>query len=85
MMIKLSLIKGKEILASYNSYSYITKGKRVLILIRVRAYMEGECLVLNKGIHRWHVGIMIEMEPEGYIWISPKCILGFNKIIERKV
>ena len=62
---------------SYDSYSY--KGKRVLILMRVRAYMEGECLVLNRSIHHWHVGIMKEMALEGYVGISRKCVLRFNK------
>ncbi|KAM1010309.1 hypothetical protein ACFX2I_045729 [Malus domestica] len=33
--------------------------------------------VMNK--HRWRVGIMTEMAPVGYVGISPKCILGFNK------
>ncbi|XP_062192715.1 uncharacterized protein LOC133896182 isoform X2 [Phragmites australis] len=29
--------------------------------------------------HKWRVGIMTEMAPVGYVGISPKCILGFNK------
>ncbi|MCO5580844.1 hypothetical protein L7F22_034717 [Adiantum nelumboides] len=29
--------------------------------------------------HRWRVGVMTEMAPLGYVGISPKCILGFNK------
>lgn len=29
--------------------------------------------------HRWRVGIMTEMAPVGYVGVSPKCILGFNK------
>ncbi|MCH89704.1 ubiquitin and WLM domain-containing protein, partial [Trifolium medium] len=29
--------------------------------------------------HRWRVGIMTEMAPIGYVGVSPKCILGFNK------
>ncbi|BFG26014.1 hypothetical protein CerSpe_122880 [Prunus speciosa] len=33
--------------------------------------------IMNK--HRWRVGIMTEMAPVGYVGISPKCILGFNK------
>lgn len=37
----------------------------------------GIIAVMNK--HRWRVGIMTEMAPEGYVGISPKCILGFNK------
>lgn len=29
--------------------------------------------------HKWRVGIMTEMAPVGYVGVSPKCILGFNK------
>ncbi|CAK8536987.1 unnamed protein product [Lathyrus sativus] len=32
---------------------------------------------MNK--HRWRVGIMTEMAPIGYVGVSPKCILDFNK------
>ncbi|XP_028795018.1 uncharacterized protein LOC114750588 [Neltuma alba] len=37
----------------------------------------GVVAIMNK--HRWHVGIMTEMAPIGYVGVSPKCILGFNK------
>ncbi|GAB4859382.1 hypothetical protein Ancab_010845 [Ancistrocladus abbreviatus] len=37
----------------------------------------GIVAIMNK--HRWRVGIMTEMAPVGYVGISPKCILGFNK------
>ncbi|CAL9110787.1 unnamed protein product [Musa textilis] len=37
----------------------------------------GIIAIMNK--HWWRVGIMSEMAPEGYVGISPKCILGFNK------
>lgn len=37
----------------------------------------GIVAVMNK--HRWRVGIMTEMAPIGYVGVSPKCILGFNK------
>ncbi|XP_008811148.2 uncharacterized protein LOC103722385 [Phoenix dactylifera] len=37
----------------------------------------GIIAVMNK--HRWRVGIMTEMAPVGYVGISPKCLLGFNK------
>lgn len=37
----------------------------------------GIVAVMNK--HRWCVGIMTEMAPIGYVGVSPKCILGFNK------
>ncbi|XP_039030065.1 uncharacterized protein LOC120164388 isoform X2 [Hibiscus syriacus] len=37
----------------------------------------GIVAVMNK--HRWRVGIMTEMAPVGYVGVSPKCILGFNK------
>ncbi|WCJ37426.1 hypothetical protein M5689_018566 [Euphorbia peplus] len=37
----------------------------------------GIVAIMNK--HHWHVGIMTEMAPIGYVGVSPKCILGFNK------
>lgn len=37
----------------------------------------GIVAIMNK--HRWTVGIMTEMAPVGYVGVSPKCILGFNK------
>jgi hypothetical protein len=29
--------------------------------------------------HRWQVGVMTELAPVGYVGVSPKCLLGFNK------
>ncbi|RLM61909.1 uncharacterized protein C2845_PM14G18130 [Panicum miliaceum] len=37
----------------------------------------GIIVIMNK--HKWRVGIMTEMAPVGYVGVSPKCILGFNK------
>uniref|UniRef100_A0A0D9X9E5 WLM domain-containing protein n=1 Tax=Leersia perrieri TaxID=77586 RepID=A0A0D9X9E5_9ORYZ len=37
----------------------------------------GIIAIMNK--HRWRVGVMTEMAPVGYVGVSPKCILGFNK------
>ncbi|KAF8654517.1 hypothetical protein HU200_061708 [Digitaria exilis] len=37
----------------------------------------GIIAIMNK--HKWQVGIMTEMAPVGYVGVSPKCILGFNK------
>ncbi|GKV30778.1 hypothetical protein SLEP1_g39558 [Rubroshorea leprosula] len=37
----------------------------------------GIVAIMNK--HRWRVQIMTEMAPVGYVGISSKCILGFNK------
>ncbi|KAJ7524815.1 hypothetical protein O6H91_17G023300 [Diphasiastrum complanatum] len=37
----------------------------------------GVIAVMKK--HGWKVGIMSELAPEGYVGISPKCLLGFNK------
>ncbi|XP_022771728.1 uncharacterized protein LOC111314541 [Durio zibethinus] len=37
----------------------------------------GIVAIMNK--HRWRVGIMTEMAPVGYVGVTPKCILGFNK------
>jgi hypothetical protein len=30
--------------------------------------------------HRWQVGVMTELAPVGYVGVSPKCLLGFNKV-----
>lgn len=37
----------------------------------------GIIAIMNK--HRWRVGIMTELAPVGYVGVSPKCLLGFNK------
>ncbi|XVF71820.1 hypothetical protein PTKIN_Ptkin12aG0070200 [Pterospermum kingtungense] len=37
----------------------------------------GIVAIMNK--HQWRVGVMTEMAPVGYVGVSPKCILGFNK------
>ncbi|XVF21063.1 hypothetical protein REPUB_Repub12eG0058200 [Reevesia pubescens] len=37
----------------------------------------GIVAIMNK--HRWRVGMMTEIAPVGYVGVSPKCILGFNK------
>lgn len=37
----------------------------------------GIVAVMNK--HHWRVGIMTELAPVGYVGVSPKCVLGFNK------
>ncbi|KAJ1702477.1 hypothetical protein LUZ63_002256 [Rhynchospora breviuscula] len=37
----------------------------------------GIIAIMNK--HKWRIGIMTEMAPVGYVGVSPKCILGFNK------
>ena len=29
--------------------------------------------------HRWRVGLLSEMPPEGYVGVDPVCILGFNR------
>ncbi|KAM5580504.1 hypothetical protein ABKV19_009976 [Rosa sericea] len=48
-----------------------------LKIMHMLAADPGIVAVMNK--HRWHVGIMTEMAPVGYVGISPKCLLGFNK------
>lgn len=30
--------------------------------------------------YKWQVGVMSELAPEGYVGVSPKCLLGFNKV-----
>nr|XP_043619290.1 uncharacterized protein LOC122591141 [Erigeron canadensis] len=48
-----------------------------LRLMHTLAADPGIVAIMNK--HKWHVGIMTEMAPEGYVGVSPVCILGFNK------
>lgn len=50
---------------------------KALELMHKLASDPGIVAIMNK--HRWRVGIMTEMAPVGYVGISPKCILGFNK------
>ncbi|PRQ52634.1 putative WLM domain, PUB domain-containing protein [Rosa chinensis] len=48
-----------------------------LKIMHMLAADPGIVAIMNK--HCWHVGIMTEMAPVGYVGISPKCLLGFNK------
>ncbi|KAL8506848.1 hypothetical protein ACS0TY_017662 [Phlomoides rotata] len=50
---------------------------RALALLHKLASDPGIVAIMNK--HRWRVGILTEMAPVGYVGVSPKCILGFNK------
>ncbi|KAL0327974.1 UNVERIFIED_CONTAM: hypothetical protein Scaly_2230000 [Sesamum calycinum] len=50
---------------------------RALELLHRLASDPGIVAIMNK--HRWRVGILTEMAPVGYVGVSPKCILGFNK------
>ncbi|XP_016541410.2 uncharacterized protein LOC107842171 isoform X1 [Capsicum annuum] len=50
---------------------------KALKLMHKLAADPGIVAIMNK--HRWCVGIMTEMAPEGYVGVSPACILGFNK------
>lgn len=50
---------------------------KALRLMHILACDPGIIAIMNK--HRWRVGIMTELAPVGYVGISPKCILGFNK------
>ncbi|KAH0710977.1 hypothetical protein KY290_011275 [Solanum tuberosum] len=50
---------------------------KALKLMHKLAADPGIAAIMNK--HRWRVGIMTEMAPEGYVGVSPECILGFNK------
>lgn len=50
---------------------------QALKIMHMLACDPGIIAIMNK--HRWRVGIMTEMAPVGYVGISPKCILGFNK------
>nr|GEV73759.1 hypothetical protein [Tanacetum cinerariifolium] len=48
-----------------------------LRLMHTLAADKGIVAIMNK--HKWRVGIMTEMAPEGYVGVSPVCILGLNK------
>ncbi|KAI3465599.1 hypothetical protein Pfo_022262 [Paulownia fortunei] len=50
---------------------------KALVLLHKLASDPGIVAIMNK--HRWRVGILTEMAPIGYVGVSPKCILGFNK------
>lgn len=50
---------------------------KALKLMHKLAADPGVVAIMNK--HRWRVGIMTEMAPEGYVGVTPDCILGFNK------
>eukprot|EP00897_Mesotaenium_endlicherianum_P007977 jgi/Mesen1/7207/ME000371S06290 len=39
---------------------------------------ESDAREVERG-YRWRVGVMTEMPPIGYVGVSPKCLLGFNK------
>ncbi|PKA51352.1 hypothetical protein AXF42_Ash002717 [Apostasia shenzhenica] len=50
---------------------------KALKIMHLLACDPGIIAIMNK--HCWRVGIMTEMAPVGYVGITPKCILGFNK------
>ncbi|KAH0436138.1 hypothetical protein IEQ34_026458 [Dendrobium chrysotoxum] len=50
---------------------------KALRIMHVLACDPGIIAIMNK--HHWRVGIMTELAPVGYVGISPKCVLGFNK------
>ncbi|KAL6561438.1 hypothetical protein OROMI_017039 [Orobanche minor] len=50
---------------------------KALGLLHKLASDPGIVAIMNK--HCWRVGTLTEMAPIGYVGISPKCILGFNK------
>jgi hypothetical protein len=39
-----------------------------------------QCWIFYFMQHRWQVGVMTELAPVGYVGVSPKCLLGFNKV-----
>lgn len=51
--------------------------EKALAIMHRLASDQGIIAIMKK--HRWRVGIMTELAPVGYVGISPKCILGFNK------
>ncbi|KAH7279838.1 hypothetical protein KP509_37G039500 [Ceratopteris richardii] len=50
---------------------------RALDIMHKLASDPGIVAIMNK--HRWRVQLMTEMAPVGYVGISPKCLLGYNK------
>ncbi|XP_051135266.1 uncharacterized protein LOC127254282 [Andrographis paniculata] len=50
---------------------------KALNLLHKLASDPGIVAIMNK--HRWRVGLLTELAPVGYVGVSPKCILGFNK------
>eukprot|EP01018_Ginkgo_biloba_P012115 Gb_25986 [translate_table: standard] len=50
---------------------------KALEIMHMLARDLGIVAIMNK--HHWRVGIMTELAPVGYVGISPKCLLGFNK------
>ncbi|XP_073308574.1 uncharacterized protein [Primulina huaijiensis] len=50
---------------------------KALELLHMLASDPGIVSIMNK--HHWRVGILTEMEPIGYVGVSPKCILGVNE------
>eukprot|EP00850_Spirogloea_muscicola_P023673 SM000376S13705 [mRNA] locus=s376:65225:69644:- [translate_table: standard] len=50
---------------------------KALQLMHKLASDPGIVALLHK--YKWRIGIMTELAPVGYVGVSPKCLLGFNK------
>ncbi|GAQ92260.1 Protein involved in sister chromatid separation and/or segregation [Klebsormidium nitens] len=50
---------------------------KALKLMHKLASDPGVVAIMNK--YKWRVGIMTELAPEGYVGVSPVCLLGFNR------
>jgi hypothetical protein len=51
--------------------------EKALALMHKLASDPGIVAIMKK--YKWQVGVMSELAPEGYVGVSPKCLLGFNK------
>lgn len=51
--------------------------EKALALMHRLASDPGIVAIMKK--YKWQVGVMSELAPEGYVGVSPKCLLGFNK------
>ncbi|KAL3679840.1 hypothetical protein R1sor_022796 [Riccia sorocarpa] len=77
-----SLPKGNYIFCDFRTLSLpgvelTPPPSMALSIMHKLASDRGIVAIMNK--YRWRVGVMTELAPVGYVGISPKCILGFNK------
>ncbi|KAL2631663.1 hypothetical protein R1flu_016349 [Riccia fluitans] len=77
-----SLPKGDYIFCDFRTLSLpgveLTPPATIALSIMHKlASDRGIVAIMNK--YRWRVDVMTEMAPVGYVGVSPKCILGFNK------
>ncbi|KAK6142422.1 hypothetical protein DH2020_022770 [Rehmannia glutinosa] len=77
-IISIVILLGRLMLSIYfGSKDLNPPASKALELLHKLASDPGIVAIMNK--HHWRVGILTEMAPVGYVGVSPKCILGFNK------